>query len=97
MICLLMAYVIGCKRVPEPPARIIPFISNMIGNGNAKTGDNIEKLPENKKHNEAQTIMPIHDSLRLSPASAGKHSKQLHEQFHQVKNNCCNGGTERNG
>src|SRR5580658_5920680 len=28
MICLLMAYVIGCSRVPDPPARIIPFINS---------------------------------------------------------------------
>ena len=26
MICLLNAKVIGCKRVPVPPAKIIPFI-----------------------------------------------------------------------
>ena len=30
MICLLIAYVIGCNRVPEPPARIIPFIITRI-------------------------------------------------------------------
>jgi hypothetical protein len=26
IICLLIANVNGCKRVPEPPAKIIPFI-----------------------------------------------------------------------